>query len=133
MTAIEEKAFFGNQTIRAVEIPSTVSIIGDLAFADCPELVYIAVDKNNRLFTDVGGVLYSIEMTKLICYPSANGASSVNIPSSVSKISAMAFYGTKNLKTVYFEGTLEDWSKLNIGEMNYGLYTASIICSDMEN
>lgn len=133
VTSIEEKAFYGNPSIRAIEIPSTVATIGDKAFADCPQLVYIAVDKANRLFTDVGGVLYSIDMTRLICYPSANGASSVTIPSTVTTISPMAFFGCENLKTVYYESTLECWSKINIGELNYGLYTASIICSDMGN
>ena len=128
--AIEDKAFYQNMTVRAIEIPATVATIGELAFASCPELVYISVDKSNRLFTDVGGILYSYDMTKLIAYPSASGASSINLTASVKSISAMAFYGCKNLKTVVFEGTLAEWSKVSIGEMNYGLYTASIICSD---
>lgn len=131
VTAIEENAFRGNMTVRAIDIPSTIATIGDLAFANCPELVYISVNKSNRLFTDVGGILYSFDMTKLITYPSASGASSITLPASVTSISAMAFYGCNNLKTINFEGTLAEWSKISVGEMNYGLYTASIICADM--
>ncbi len=130
VTAIEDKAFYGNKTLRAIEIPSTVATIGEMVFADCPELVYISVDKANRLFTDVGGILYSIDMKKLLAYPAASGASSISIPLSVEFIAPMAFYGCKNLQVIHYEGTLSQWSKLDIGEMNYGLYTASIICSD---
>lgn len=127
---IAEKAFFSCQFIRAIEIPSTVSVIGDMAFADCPELVYIAVDSNNKMFTDVGGILYSSDMTRIIAYPSANGASSISVPASVQIISPMAFYGCDSLKTIGFEGSFEEWSKIIIGEMNYSLYTASIVCKE---
>ena len=130
VTAIESDAFYGNLTLRAVEIPSTVATIGEMAFADCPELVYISVSKSNRHFTDVGGVLYSIDMEKLLAFPSASGASSISIPLSVEYIAAMAFYGCENLQAIHYEGTLSEWSKLEVGEMNYGLYTASIVCSD---
>ena len=36
----------------------------------------------------------------------------------------------EELKTIYYSGSLADWGRLDIGEMNYGLYTASISCSD---
>ena len=122
VTAIEDKAFYGNETLRAVEIPSTVATIGEMVFADCPELVYISVDKTNRLFTDVGGILYSIDMKRLLAYPAASGASSISISLSVEYIDPMAFYGCGNLREIHYEGTLAEWSKLEIGEMNYGLY-----------
>ncbi len=128
--AIEDNAFYGHETVRAIEIPSTIATIGELAFADCPELVYISVDRNNRLFTDVGGILYSIDMTKLIAFPAASGASSITISTSVTNIAAMAFYECNNLKAIIYEGSLAGWSKISVGEMNYGLYTASIVCMD---
>lgn len=130
VTAIEDNAFYGNMTVRAIEIPSTVATIGELAFANCPELVYISVNKSNRLFTDVGGILYSSDMSKLIAYPAASGASNITLPASIKSIAAMAFYNCDNLKTIIYEGTLAEWSKISIGEMNYGLYTASIACTD---
>ena len=66
VTSISEKAFFGNNFIRAIELPSTVSYIGEMAFSNCSELVYISVDKDNKVFTDVGGILFSSDMTKII-------------------------------------------------------------------
>ena len=130
VTSIEDGAFCGNEFIRAVEIPSTVSYIGDMAFSDCSELVYISVDKANKTFCDVGGVLFTSDMTRLLAYPSASGASTISIPSSVIKIAPMAFFECNNLKTIEYQGTAAEWSKIVIGEMNYGLFSTSIICAD---
>lgn len=129
---IAEKAFFSCEFIRAVEIPSTVSVIGDMAFADCPELVYIAVDKSNKMFTDIGGILYSSDTSRVVAYPAANGASSITLPTSVKIIAPMAFYGCNSLKFIQYDGSFEDWSKISVGEMNYSLYTASIVCKEAE-
>lgn len=128
VTGINEKAFFHNSSLKAVEIPSTVMSIGDMAFADCSELVYITVDKNNKMFKDVSGVLYSIDLTRLICYPSGSGISSINVSDDLKVIAPMAFYGCDSLKSINYSGTLEDWSKISIGAYNYGLYSAAIVC-----
>ena len=103
-----------------------------MAFSGCPSLLYITVDKNNTMFTDVSGVLYTKDLTALLCYPSGSGVSTVNIPLSVKKISPMAFYDCVNLKTVNYDGSAEHWSHIIIGELNYGLYTASV-CFTEEN
>lgn len=128
VTAIEEKAFFNNTDIKAIEIPSTVTGIGDMAFGGCTSLVYISVDNNNKTFTEKGGSLYSLDMTRLICYPAACGSASVEIPFSVKSISDMAFYGCDTLRQINYGGSLSDWGKIDIGEMNYGLFTASVSC-----
>ena len=99
-----------------------------MAFSSCHELIYISVDKDNKSFTDVGGILFSADMTQLIAYPSSSGASSIAIGVGVIKISPMAFFECSNLKTIEYEGTAEQWSKISIGDMNYGLFSTSIIC-----
>ena len=128
--SIAEQAFFENSFIKAVEIPSTVISIGDMAFAGCESLIYIAASKDNAMFTDVGGVLYTKDLSKLLCYPSGNGASSVTIPSSVISISTMAFYRCDSLRSIIYEGSDNDWSKIDIGDKNYGLYTAAVSFTD---
>ena len=130
VTSISAKAFDGNDALRAIEIPSTVSDIGDMAFSACSRLIYVSVDKDNRSFIDIGGILFSSDMSRLIAYPSANGASSISLPTSITRIDPMAFYNCGNLKTIDYEGSAEQWSKITVGEMNYGLYSASIICTD---
>lgn len=124
--AISEKAFYGNSFIRAAEIPSTVSSIGNLAFANCSQLVYLSVDDKNMMFTDIGGVLYNIDESILICYPSASSSATLEISNSVTTICSMAFYGCENLKQINYAGSIEDWEKIEVQEKNYGLYTAAM-------
>ena len=130
--SIAERAFFGNGSIKAVEIPSTVMTIGDMAFSGCESLLYITVHKDNAMFTDIGGVLYTKDLSSLMCYPSGSGVSSISIPISVTVISPMAFYNCNSLKTVNYEGNFDDWSKITVGVGNYGLYTAAV-CFNGEN
>ena len=128
VTAIEDKAFYGNKEIKAVEIPSTVSHIGHMAFGECSALVYISVDITNKSFTDISGVLYSKDGTQLLAYPAASGTAELSISVSVTQIADMAFYGCDTLEIIRYDGTLSDWGKIDIGDMNYGLFTASVVC-----
>ena len=128
VTYVEERAFYGNRQVKAFELPSTVTGIGDLAFADCPSLVYISVDKSNKEFIDKNGILYTKDLKELIVYPSACGASLLELSVSLERIADMAFYGCDTLESIHYEGTLSDWGKIRIGEMNYGLFTASVSC-----
>lgn len=130
VTAISEKAFFENTAIKAVQVPSTVTEIGNLAFGGCTSLVYISVDSGNRAFCDVDGILFSLDKTELIAYPAASGASKLDISSNIEKIHDMAFFGCDKLELINYAGTLAEWGKIKIGDSNYGLYTASIYCSD---
>lgn len=129
VTAIENNAFRGNREIKAVEIPSTVSYVGSMAFGDCPSLVYISVDSGNKSYTDIEGVLYEKDGSALIAYPAACGMTDLSIAKCVVSISDMAFYGCDTLQSIHYEGSLSDWSKIDIGDMNYGLFTASVVCS----
>lgn len=129
VTSIEDMAFYGNDEIKTVQIPSTVSRIGSRVFGGCTSLVYISVDAKNKSFCDIDGVLYSADMTVLIHYPASNAASSIDISYKVKRIEDMAFYDCTSLVNICYEGTLSDWGKIDIGELNYGLFTASISCS----
>ena len=126
--AIAEKAFYSNDTIKAVEIPSTVMSIGNMAFSNCRSLLYIAVDSENTMFKDINGVLFSKDLSTLICYPSGSGMSSFDMPIDVKTICDMAFYNCNGLKTVVYPGTVEEWSNIAVGQQNYGLISASVSC-----
>ena len=124
--AIEDKAFFENSTMKAIQIPSTVMSIGELAFGGCSSLVYVSVDAQNRAYTDVDGILYTKDKTKIILLPCANPTAEIFISVAVKEISAMAFYNTSSLKSIKYGGTLSDWNKIKIGDKNYGIYSASL-------
>lgn len=126
VTAIAPRAFCGNETVAAIRIPECVTEIGAYAFADCAGLVYISVSEQNPRFCDVGGVLYSADGTELILYPPLHEGESVSIPSTVTSIADMAFYGCAYLREVCFSGSPAQWEQIRIGTKNYSLTAASV-------
>lgn len=130
VTSISDRVFYGRENITAIQIPSTISSIGEMAFGDCKDLMYISVMGQNRNFKDLSGVLYTIDESVLVAYPQAKEATCVTIPKTVTKILPMAFYNCDNLKSIDFQGTQQQWASLDIGAFNYGLYIASVKCID---
>ena len=130
VTSIAANAFYGNTKINTIQIPSTVTSIGEKAFGGCTSIVYISVNSANTSFKDTDGVLYTKNGDTLIHYPAQKGNEVLSIPKSVTKICDMAFYNCASLRKISFGGSMADWSRILIGEMNYGLYSASVICSD---
>lgn len=126
VTAIAASAFYGCTSISAVQIPATVQKIGDLAFAGCQNLTYISVSEGNQFYCDESGVLYSADKNTLIQYPPARGGESVTIGVQLKRVSAMAFYGCRYLRVVYFEGTAAEWERVIIASGNYSLISAAI-------
>ncbi|MGO5087749.1 leucine-rich repeat protein, partial [Oscillospiraceae bacterium LCP25S3_F9] len=106
---IKEGCFKGCTSLKSITIPSSVTYIsmevpdtcfGDSwAFSGCTSLKSITVDKNNKNYTSVDGVLFNKNKTEILGYPSAKGSSYV-IPSSVTEIGYSAFYDCTGLKNV---------------------------------
>ena len=129
VTAIATRALMGCEFITAIQIPETVEWIGELAFANCPNLLYVAVSKYNPCFKDVDGVLYTAEEDRLLLYPPMHTGNTFYLPATVSEIADMAFYQCAYLSTVRYEGTAEQWHMIQIGAKNYSLTAASVIFS----
>ena len=127
--AIGEKALLGCERVTAVQIPSTVKQIGALAFANCPNLIYISVSEKNPAYRDVDGVLYTADGSTLILYPPMRGGSSIFLPSTVTRISDMAFYRCAYLSSIRYGGSAEQWEQIVIGIKNYSLIAASVVFS----
>ena len=126
VTKIASRAFFGCEWVTAVQIPETVREIGALAFADCKNLVYISVNAQNPVYCDADGVLYTVDKRVLLQYPPMRVGDPLVLPVSVTAISEMAFYGCKNLKSVVYGGSGEDWERIEIGSRNYDLFASAI-------
>lgn len=133
VTTIAQNAFYGNTKITTIQIPSTVTSIGERAFGGCTSLVYISVNNKNNSFCDMDGVLYSKSGDTLIHYPAKKGNETLSISKTVVKICDMAFYNCDSLRKISFSGSMSQWSKIIIGEMNYGLYSASVVCADSQS
>ena len=99
VTEIGDDAFYGCTGLTSVTIPNSVTEIGNWAFMDCKGLTKITVDKNNKNYTSVEGVLFNKDKTEILVYPNAKGSSYV-IPSSVTEIGYSAFEGCTGLTSV---------------------------------
>ncbi len=127
--AVGEKALLGCESVTAVQIPAGVKQIGALAFADCPNLIYISVNEKNAAYRDIDGVLYTADGSTLLLYPPMHGGSSVFLPTTVTRISDMAFYRCSYLTSIRYGGTAEQWETISIGTKNYSLIAASVTFS----
>ena len=103
VTEIGEKAFYGQKSLKSVEIPNTVKKIGDWAFRDCTALAYAVIPE---------GVLEIGKMSFRNC----DSLESVVIPNSVTSMGKEAFRACNGLKNLVIgDGitTIEDWAFYN--------------------
>ena len=127
VTAIATMAFFGCDSLSAVQIPASVREIGDLAFADCEALAYVSVSRSNPYYCDVEGVLYTAGKATLLLYPPMRAGSSVTIHSMTTAIADMAFYRCLYLSRVTYYGSPAQWEQVFVGSQNYSLTAASMV------
>ena len=123
ITSIAAEAFAGNTTIGAVQIPASVTSIGNAAFAGCTSLSYISVVQGNSAYRDIGGILYSADMSTLLCIPAGTNMTSITLTMQVKSIAPRASEGCSNIATLLFEGNEAQWKQVVICEGNNILST----------
>ena len=129
VVGIGSRAFEGCDELETVHIPATVTSIGDSVFKGCSSLIEITVDRANTKFSSSGGILYSKSKNVLICYPSLRADSTYLLNPGVKSICDDAFHGVKKLTGIYYEGTIEEFSQISVGEGNRILYSLPITCN----
>lgn len=122
LSAIETYAFgFCNQ-LTTVEIPPTVTSIGDVVFLG--SAVSVTVDINNSNYSSFDGLLFNKDKTRLI-YCSSTKTGDFEIPSTVITIAVDAFYNCNALSSIKIPPsvtTLDEWAFENC----YGLSSINI-------
>lgn len=128
--SIGYNAFDHCSSLLSISIPESVISIGSSVFHYCDNLLEILVADSNSFYSDIDGVLFNKNATKLLSYPGGrkgaydiptsviiigkssfqgcNGLTSVTIPAGVICIENSAFYGTKGLKSVALPDGLKD-------------------------
>jgi hypothetical protein len=107
---IERKLFYKNENILKVTIPQKVTIIGDSAFCECPNLreVIITADSlsiSKRAFAHCSK-LSNISLSEGVveignyAFSGCSNLSEIKFPESVKVIGSDLFYGSSNLKDV---------------------------------
>lgn len=125
VTTIEDHAFYGSP-MTEVSLPSTLQTIGDSAFASSwhtsitiPasvisigkdalgfKLTSIEVAAGNTAYCAEDGVLFNIQKTQLVAYPTMKEGTSYTVPDGVEKLCGHAFCGNEYLTYVELPDTL---------------------------
>lgn len=69
ITVLHEYAFNCDDKLETIRIGESVNSIDGKSFYSCEKLQNIFVDENNAFFCDVDGVLYTKDLSEVICYP----------------------------------------------------------------
>ena len=98
VTQIKDGAFKSNKTVKSVNIPKSITFIGEAVFADCDNLTKFTTD--NSLYGTTGTILYRKDNNRIIGYACGAKTSTLTIPSNIQTIAPCSFWGADNLKTV---------------------------------
>lgn len=127
VSAIGRFTFNTDEYVETVYIGKDVKYIDETSFFYCKMLKSIEVDKDNKYYTSVDGVLYTKDMKTLVVYPynkydahneeletPPEEALAYTIPEGVERIASCAFYKNNILTEVKLPSTLKE-----IGEMAF--------------
>lgn len=110
VTEIESNAFMRG-TYKKITIPASIEYISaENPFAPCIQLTEITVDKDNKNYCSVDGVIFTKDMKKLVCYPAEKSGTSYTIPDGIEKIGIAAFYETE-LKEIILPDSLNEMGR----------------------
>ncbi len=107
ITSIGEYAFSNCSSLKKITIPANVSNIEATIFSGCTGMTEINVQKGNKSYTSVDGVLFNANKTVIISYPRNKAGNFYDIPSTVTRIEANAFTSCKNLKGITLSSGLK--------------------------
>lgn len=99
------------RAVTRIVLPDSATELDSLAFAGLPNLRAIVVSDTHPAFRSLSGVLYSRDMSRLICYPAGRTDPAYIIPASVTRIERHAFEAATALNDVVAPAWLAqiDW------------------------
>lgn len=135
VTSIEEYAFKSCSALKSITLPSELSELKHDVFSSCTSLEKIDIPANikeiqNNTFlncTSLKEVNLPTGLTKIgdSAFVGCESLTSIAIPKSVKSFGTSVF--NNYLKTVYFEGSEEEWNAITFGTNNTPLEQAEIL------
>ncbi|MDE6111357.1 MAG: leucine-rich repeat protein, partial [Eubacterium sp.] len=117
VTSINEGLFWCCESLNSITMPDCITSIGDGAFGYCGSLVSIAIPNS---VTSIGNCTFQY-CESLIC---------ITIPNCLTSIGDEAFEYCSVLSDVYYDGKIDEWNKIVVGELNEELTESIIHCTD---
>lgn len=116
---ISEVAFCGSD-IEKIIIPGNVSDIFSHAFDYCTSLTSVVCEEG-------------VEFIGESCFEDCASLANVVLPKSLVAMEAFVFLRAKELTTIHYNGTVDDWEEVDLSEQTFnGSSIRKIICSDGE-
>ncbi|MBR2024970.1 MAG: leucine-rich repeat domain-containing protein, partial [Clostridia bacterium] len=100
--------FYGCSGLKVIEIPASVEKFGKDMFIGCTSLNELKIDENNTSYASSDGVLYSKDLKTLILYMPGREGTVFEIPETVERIEAYAFYCNESLKSVVIGNNVKE-------------------------
>ena len=135
ITNVPDAMCLCNNGLTHVEIPDTVTRIGEWAFYSCDNLRFIDIPDS---VTEIGSSVFQCSGLRYVKLPAhltrisqstflkCEDLKSVTIPKDVTRIDSNAFDDAARLSDVYFIGSEEEWNAISISGNNAPLLAATI-------
>ena len=115
---VDSRAFYKCSAMKTIILTDRTEALYDYSFYQMSALETVIIPSGNKYVKSIGYAAF-YRCTSL---------ETLVIPSTVTSIDEHAFNGTSNLKTILFEGTQEQWDAITVGNYNYGLANATVVC-----
>ena len=120
VAVVGEMAFRGNESIRSIVLPESLTTVGSSAFAYCKGLKAV-VFKGDVTHIGNSAFRYCTELTE------------ITIPASVNTIAESAFSNCTKLSKIDFGGTMAEWEEIRFGRYwNVFMPEYTVYCTDGE-
>ncbi|MBP3309914.1 MAG: leucine-rich repeat protein [Ruminococcus sp.] len=101
-----------------ISLPASINYISsDNPFSTCEMLKEIKVDSANKDYCVKDNILYSKDMTAVVCYPQRRAGTSFTLPDSVKKLGFAAIYNT-SLTELKLNSALEEINPFSLAYNN---------------
>ena len=117
ITEIRESAFSRCESLKSFILPASVRTLGNAVFSGCKFTDFV-IESGSKL-TNIPN--YAFEGAEFVSF---------TIPKTVTTIGYNAFTGCSNLRTINYEGTMQDFLNINISSNAFPSTITSIRCSD---
>lgn len=126
---LADAAFKDCASLITVKIPYTVTSIGMGVFRGCSSLEAITVADENTVYCSENGVLFSIDKSVLVCVPVNFAKTDFLLKEEVVAVAAFAFEGVKNIRAIFYQGTVDEFQEIDFLTGNDVVKQLRITCN----